>query len=64
MQHSRGVLSSKPGHIEALCAKRESLKEQIREARKRPATSGDLLRRLKTENLRLKDEIEKKTHRA
>ncbi len=62
MQNSRGIISSQPGHVEALQAKRAALKEQIRAERNRPATSPELIARLKRENLRLKDEIESKSH--
>ena len=63
MQESRGIISSQHGRVEALQAKRAALKEKIREERKRPATSNDLLKQLKQENLKLKDEIEEESHR-
>ncbi len=64
MQDSRGLISSQPGHVEALQAKRLALKTQIKEERKHPATSGEELKRLKLENLKLKDEIEEESKSA
>lgn len=64
MQDSSGIISSQPGHIEALTAKREALKALIKEARKHPATGGNELNRLKRENLKLKDEIEQEIKSA
>lgn len=64
MQHSRGVISSEPGRLQALVARREALKELICEEKKRPATGGDHLKRLKLENLKLKEKIEEETLRA
>ncbi|MCB9996458.1 MAG: DUF465 domain-containing protein [Rhodospirillales bacterium] len=64
MQHTRGVVASEHGRLQALVAKREALKELIREEKKRPSTGGDLLRRLKLENLKLKDEIEEQSRHA
>lgn len=58
MQESRGIISSQHGRIEALQARRAILKDKIREELKRPSTSSELIRKLKLENLKLKDEIE------
>ena len=64
MQETRGIISSKTGHVEALHAKRLALKDKIREARKSPATSEETVKKLKLENLRLKDEIERHSKTA
>jgi len=58
MHYSRGLISSQPGRLESLRAKHEALKERIHEELKHPATGGDILKRLKLEKLRVKEEIE------
>jgi len=57
MQESRGIISSQHGRIEALQARRAVLKDRIRAELKRPSTSEEVIRRLKLENLQLKDAI-------
>lgn len=56
--HYRGLMSSEPGRLEALRSRHAALKELIRQEQKHPATEGDILKRLKLEKLKLKEEIE------
>jgi hypothetical protein len=64
MQESRGIVSSQSSRIEALQSRRALLKEKIRQEQGRPARSPDVIKQLKQENLRLKDEIHQETQRA
>lgn len=57
MQQSSGLVSSQPGRLEALRAKHAALQARIDEEQKRPATSGDILKRLKRQKLMLKEQI-------
>lgn len=56
MQTARATSHS--GRILALQAKHAALDEQIEEAQKHVATADDLLRYLKREKLKVKDQIE------
>ncbi len=64
MSNSQALISAEHGRLNALVARREAVKERIREERKYPALAGEILRELKIENLRLKDEIEFERRRA
>ena len=63
MQTSR-VISSQPGRLQALVARHTALKEQIEQEMKHPAYNAEIVRTLKSEKLKLKDEIELERQRA
>jgi len=52
------------GHIDALLSKHSTLSKRIDEEIKHPSTDGFVLRQLKAQKLRLKDEIEQERRRA
>jgi hypothetical protein len=58
MSTARGETSAYQGHIEALIAKHAALDIQIREEQKYPAMRTELIRSMKAEKLRIKEEIE------
>ncbi len=57
MHTFRGPVSEAHPHIEALLAKHAMLSERIEEARKHPSMDDMTLQQLKSQRLRLKDEI-------
>ena len=55
---SQGLTSAQAERLEALRRKHFTLKQKIKEERKRPALDEQKIYSLKQEKLRLKDEIE------
>lgn len=58
MPTSNGASASHHNHLEALRARHAALEEQIHEEQKFPAANMAILRDLKRQKLRLKEEIE------
>lgn len=58
MQESRTDVSPQSGRMDALRKRHALLEGRIFEEQKRPFSSGDMLRKLKRQKLRLKEEIE------
>ncbi|PJB71763.1 MAG: DUF465 domain-containing protein [Alphaproteobacteria bacterium CG_4_9_14_3_um_filter_47_13] len=59
-QPQKSFSSTHTGHLEALRARHASLEAKIYEEQKRPAGSGETLRRLKLKKLKLKEQITEK----
>jgi|GEM_PF-3358877 len=57
MQTTNGS-SKLPAHIEALLARHAMLEQKIFEEMKHPGARGEVIRRMKSEKLRLKERIE------
>lgn len=64
MPSTRGQSSSHNNHLNALLDKHELLGRRIEKEQKYPSMREDVLRRLKAEKLRLRDEIEQERHQA
>lgn len=56
--------TSSHNRLQSLRDRHAQLEEKIQEEQKHPAMRGDLIRRLKAEKLRLKEEIEDHRERA
>jgi len=64
MQTVRALASSQNGRLQALRARHSAIQDQIHEEMKHPSTGMDMIKRLKLEKLKLKDEIEEEMRRA
>ncbi len=62
MHTFRAPVSAKHPHIEALLARHAMLDQKIQDARKYPSTDGIELRQLKSQKLKIKDEILQQGH--
>lgn len=56
MQHARGI-SSESAYLNSLLAKHEAISSQIDQEQKHPAIRESLVKRLKLEKLRIKEQI-------
>ena len=61
MSDYRGMSQAQKGHLEALKSRHVALSRRIEEEQGRPAASNALIRKLKAEKLKLKDQIEGKS---
>ena len=61
MNDYRGKQSAHSSHLEALRTRHVALSRRIEEEQLRPAASNSLIRKLKAEKLKLKDQIEGKS---
>jgi hypothetical protein len=59
MMQTRGMADSNQGHLDALRAKHAALSEKIDDEMRSPSASHVLIRQLKAQKLRLKDQIER-----
>jgi hypothetical protein len=58
MIHTRGHTDGKQAHLDALRAKHASLSQQIDDEIRSPSASNVMIRALKAQKLRIKDQIE------
>lgn len=61
---TRALVSSQNARLQALRSKHAAIQDQLHEEQKHPAATDDLIRRLKLEKLKIKDEIEEEIRRA
>jgi len=58
MPYQQSVVSKSPSRVEALRAKHKNLSQKIEVEQSRPSTSDQILKNLKREKLKLKEQIE------
>jgi hypothetical protein len=64
MPNTKRHESDKQGHLSALKNKHNAMKIEIENCKKHPSVSDEVIRSMKIDKLRIKDEIEKESKRA